>query len=74
MLWNGAVLRDEWPVRLGHDRCEAGVGDDSALVSGEPDALNRDAECFRMKFCEEMESALARFRSPIGIFSRGVRV
>ena len=53
-LWNSAVLRDEGAVRLGRDRCEAGIGDDGALVSGEPDALDRNAGCFRMEFGEEM--------------------
>ena len=73
-LWNGAVLRDEWPVLLGRDWCEAGIGDDSALVSGEPDALDPNAGCFRMEFCEETESAPARFRSPVGVFSCSVRI
>ena len=73
-MWNGAVLRDEWPVLLGLDRCEAGIGDDSALVGGEPDALDPNAGCFRMELGEEMESALARFRSHVGVFSCSVRV
>ena len=73
-LWNGAVLRDEWPVLLGRNRCEAGIGDDGALVGGEPDALDSNAGCFWMDFGEEMESAPARFRSPIGAFSCSVWV
>ena len=73
-LWNGALLRDEWPVLLGRDRCEAGIGDDSALVGGEPDALDRNARCFRMEFCEEMKRASARSRSSIVGFLSSVRV
>ena len=67
-LWNGAVLRDERPVCLGRDRCEAGIGADSALVGGEPDALDSNAECFRMEFGEEMESAPALVKSPVRAF------
>ena len=73
-LSTSAVLRDEWPVLLGLDRRKAGIGDDSALVGGEPDALDPNAGCFRMEFGEEMESAPARFRTPAGIFLRSVRV
>ena len=67
-LWNRAVLRDEWPVLLGRDRCEAGIGDDSALVGGEPDALDPNARCFRVEFGKETERGPARFRSPVGVF------
>ena len=73
-LWNGAVLRDEWPVLLGRDRCEAGIGDDSPLVGGELDTLDPNAGCIWMEFGEEMESASARLRSHVGVFARSVWV
>ena len=71
-FWNDALLRDEWPVLMGRDRCEAGIGDDGALVGGEPDALDSNAGYFWMEFGEEMESASAWLRSPIGVFPRSV--
>ena len=51
-LWEGAVGRDEWPMLLGRDRRKVGIGDYGALVGGEPDVLDPNAGCFRMKFGE----------------------
>ena len=54
------MLHNERPVRPGRDRCVAVIGDDSALVGGEADALNSNAgytECLRMEFGKEMEGS-----------------
>ena len=82
-------LSDEWPVRLGRDRCVTGFGDDRALVGGEPDmfdpdvfdpdvfdpdAFNYHAGCFWTEFSKQMElSAPGRFEGPIGLFPPSAR-
>ena len=58
--WRCAMLHDEWPVCQGRDRCVAVIGDDSALVRGEADALNSNAgytESLGMEFGKETEGS-----------------
>ena len=59
-LRSRAVLHVERPVRPRGDQCVAVIGDDSALVGGEPDALNSNARCTEslgMEFGKEMEGS-----------------
>ena len=75
------MLHEEWPVRPGRDQCVAvGIGDDSALIGGEPDALNSNARCTEslwMELGEEMKGSwpagLGSFMV-ISAFSSSVRV